>query len=94
MAEDAGKIIEKLHQNELANATVSSRRGLFKTASYDNKIVRGYFKNRWIYCFLYDKTYAEEFFSSQQKTIIIPLTIADKIDLNIEKYSVIIDEKA
>ena len=95
VADDIDVVLEKLHKNDSYNQEQTSYHTFkFHTpACYNNDILKERFRNRWYYCFLFEKEYAEQFFAEQQKLIIIPRSIADKIDLDMEKFNVIIDEK-
>ncbi len=92
VSEDSDLILKKLHQDDYWNELEMAHHKLSLT-SYNNKIINGVFRHRCCYCFKYEKDYAEKFFAEQQKPIIIPRSIADKIDLDMEKFNVIIDEK-
>ncbi len=95
VADDIDEVLEKLHENDSYNQeqTFYHTFKYHAPACYNNYILKGRFRNRWYYCFLFEKKYAEQFFAEQQKPIIIPRSIADKIDLDTEKFNVIIDEK-
>lgn len=96
VTEDVDTTLKILHKNDNYNKSEMLWRNLrFRNfAGYDNTMVKGFLSHRCIYSFLYEKQFADEFFSSQKKTVIIPRSIYDKIDIVPDSYTIIIDEKA
>ncbi len=93
--EDIETTLKKLHEHDDYNKSemMFHSRKLYNVAAYSNKMITKFFRDKCVYSFLYEKQFADEFFSLQKKTVIIPLSIYDKIDINPDTYTIIIDEK-
>lgn len=92
IAEDAETTLDKLHKDDKINRYYSIKEYRVDAASYGNKTIENYFHTKCIYSFLYEKNFADEFFSSQKKTVIIPRTIYDKLSITPDAYTIIVDE--
>ncbi|MBO5432593.1 MAG: hypothetical protein J6A43_00890 [Clostridia bacterium] len=96
VTEDVDTTLKILHKNDDYNKSEMMLQSfkLYNIAGYSNRMVKGFLNHRCIYSFLYEKQFADEFFSSQKKTVIIPRSIYDKIEIAPDTYTIIIDEKA
>lgn len=92
IAEDADTTLNRLHKDDKVNRYYSIKEYRIDAASYGNKTIENYFHAKCIYSFLYEKPFADEFFSSQKKTVIIPRTIYDKLNITPDTYTIIVDE--
>ncbi len=93
--DEIGKVFETLHSDTRQNQYDSQRYhwGLSSEPVYDNLFIRGRFKNRWVYSFIYEKDFADKFFKEQKKTVILPKSLKGKIDIIPNGFEVIIDEE-
>ena len=83
-------VLEFTREKDIVKFDEAFRRGLYKKAIYDNDYVAGYFKHRFIYSFLYDED-TNKFFEEQDKTVIIPEILLDKINIQDGNYRVLSD---
>ena len=93
--DEIDKVFEILHSDKLENQYAARHYhiGLSTEPVYDNAFIQGRFKNRWIYSFVYEKDFADEFFKEQKKTVILPKSLKDKINIIPDGFKVIIDEE-
>ena len=83
-----------LHEDLLQNQIDATHRfDMYKKAIYHNSFIEGHFKHQFIYSFVYEKDFANKFFCKQKKTVIIPRSLADKIQIEPNGFEVIIDEE-
>lgn len=83
-----------LHSSEFEKYCNSVRLGFgFGKKVYDNRCMEIYFKNRYIYSFAYEQEFANKFFNEQKKTVIIPRSLADKIQVQANGFEVLFDEE-
>lgn len=60
-----------LHEDLLQNQIDATYRfGKYKKAIYQNSYIEAHFKHRFIYSFVYEKDFANKFFSEQKKPVI------------------------
>ena len=85
-------LMSKLHSNSRLAEYEASRRSK-KTPVYDNVILEKIFNDNWLYCFVYKKEIAQKFFEEQGKTVVIPRSLYNKIDLKPAKFEIVIDEE-
>ena len=93
--DEIDNVFETLHSDKLQNQYDAQHynRGFSSKPIYDNLFIQGRFKNRWIYSFVYEKAFADEFFKTQKKTVILPKSLKDKINITPDGFEVIIDEE-
>ena len=80
-------------QSNLRLAEYEASRRSKKTPVYDNVILEKIFNDNWLYCFVYKKEIAQKFFEEQGKTVVIPRSLYNKIDLKPVKFEIVIDEE-
>ncbi len=93
--DELDKVFETLHSDKLQNqhAAWHYHTSFSSEPVYDNLFIRGRFKNRWVYSFVYEKNFADNFFKEQKKTVILPKSLKDKINIIPDGFEVIIDEE-
>ena len=86
--------LDILHEDLLQNQMDATHRfDMYKKAIYHNSFIEGHFKHRYIYSFVYKKDFAINFFNEQKKPVILPRSLADKIQIEPNGFEVIIDEE-
>ncbi len=60
---------------------------------YNNLFIETQFNNSYIYSFVYEKDFSNNFFNEQKKPVILPRSLADKIPIEPNGFDVIIDEE-
>ena len=83
----------KLHEDKRQNEYEAFNRGCSNLAVYDNHYIKGHFKHRCIYSFVYNESFVNTFFNEQKKPVILPRSLADKIQIEPNGFEVIIDEE-
>ena len=93
--DDIDKVFETLHSDKLENQHAARHYhiGISTDPVYDNAFIKGRFKNRWVYSFVYEKDFADKFFKKQKKTVILPKSLKDKVNIIPDGFEVIIDEE-
>lgn len=91
---DVNSVLEELHTKPYLQEEIACKLGMgYKKMVYDNQFIEAVFKHRSIYSFVYDKDFAEKFFNEQKKTVILPRSLTDKIQIEPNGFEVIIDEE-
>lgn len=94
VSDDVTHILEALHSKQCVFANNPSRHGVrLGKVIYNNLFLEKYFKNKWIYSFVYEKEFSDEFFKQQKKPVIVPRSIADKIEIVANGFDVIFVEE-
>lgn len=60
---------------------------------YNNLYIESQFEKKWIYSFVYKRDFTNKFFNEQKKPVIVPRSLADKIQIEPNGFEVIIDEE-